>query len=89
MGRQALIAAMPAGELLTQMLASMGTPSALYCCQPDESGSCPEIQGRPAMTQAGVWDKLVTEWNKMYKLKDVCTSGHVEGQCAELNKKSP
>jgi len=86
--RQAIIGTMPA-DLLTEMLSSIPSPSAVYCCQPDESGLCPEVEGRKTMKQAGVWDATVAEFNHEYKLKDVCTSGHVEAKCAELNNVSP
>lgn len=89
--RQQLIAvsaALPAGQF-TEMLAAIPSPSAVFCCQPDVSGNCPEVHGRPAMTQADAWDATLAETNKVYKLKDVCTSSNLEVQCAELNKKSP
>jgi len=88
MAREAIIGSVPA-ELLKEILSKIPSPSAVYCCQPDESGLCPEVEGGKAMKQAVVWDKLVAEFNHEYKLKDVCTSGHVEAKCVELNNVSP
>jgi len=86
--RQAIIGVVPA-ELLGEMLSSIPSPSDLYCCQLGESGHCPQVQGRPPSGQMGLWDDIAGQYNTDYKLKDVCTIGHVEAQCAKLNNVSP